>query len=167
MTASAEAGTGAVRSVVVVGGGTAGYLTALALRRELPELDVILVESKKIPIVGVGEATTTLMPPFLHRQLGIDVVDLYRAVRPTWKLGIKFEWGLPGQYSFNFPFGGTDALEAYAHDGDIASQSISSLLMAADRVPIVLRRRRRAPLAAAAGEVRLPSRQRTVRRLPG
>ena len=138
MTASAEAGTGAVRSVVVVGGGTAGYLTALALRRELPELDVTLVESKKIPIVGVGEATTTLMPPFLHRQLGIDVVDLYRAVRPTWKLGIKFEWGLPGQYSFNFPFGGTDALEAYAHDGDIASQSISSLLMAADRVPIVL-----------------------------
>ncbi len=58
------------------------------------------LEARKV--VGVGEATTTLMPPFLHRQLGIDIVDLYREVRPTWKLGIKFDWGLPGRYSFSY-----------------------------------------------------------------
>src|SRR5262249_50825184 len=66
----------AVRNVVVVGGGTAGYFAALAIKRALPSLQVTLIESSKIPIIGVGEATTTLMPPFLHLQLGIDILEL-------------------------------------------------------------------------------------------
>jgi len=137
MDVSGESSAGAGRSVVVVGGGTAGYLTALALKRQLPGLDVTLIESSAIPIIGVGEATTTLMPPFLHLQLGVDIVELYREVRPAWKLGIKFDWGLPGDYSFMYPFGATDPIEAYAHDGHIANQSVAGLMMAADRVPIV------------------------------
>lgn len=126
-----------VRTILVVGGGTAGYFTALALKRQLPHLDVTLIESSRIPIIGVGEATTTLMPPFLHRLLGIDILELYRAVRPTWKLGIKFEWGLPGDYFFTYPFGGTAPIEAYRHDGNLTNQSVTALLMAADRVPIL------------------------------
>lgn len=125
-----------IQSVVVVGGGTAGYFAALAIKRALTRLDVTLVESSKIPIIGVGEATTTLMPPFLHRQLGIDICELYREVRPTWKLGIKFLWG-PGDDFFCYPFGFTAPIEAYAHDGNITNQSLAALMMRADRVPIV------------------------------
>ena len=138
MIVSEPTGAGAVRSVVVVGGGTAGYFAALALKRALADLEVTLIESSRIPIIGVGEATTTLMPPFLHRQLGIDITELYREVRPTWKLGIKFDWGRPGDYAFAYPFGFTNPIEACAHDGDLTNQSVCSLMMAADRAPILI-----------------------------
>src|SRR5262245_27118541 len=83
------------RTVAIVGGGTAGYLTALALRRFRPELDVTLIESSRIPVIGVGEATTPEMVKFLHapRFLGRPVIDFWCRVQPTWKLGIKFAWG--------------------------------------------------------------------------
>src|SRR5262249_31575084 len=134
----------------VLGGGTAGYFAALALKRRFPGLRVTVIESSAIPIIGVGEATTTLMPPFLHHQLGIDVVELYREVRPTWKLGIKFAWGLPGDYFFTYRFGPADPVDAYRHDGDIHAQSLTSLFMEANRSPI---------LRDASGDVRslLPS----------
>ena len=127
-----------LRRIAVVGGGTAGYFAALSLKRELADVEVTLIESKKIPIIGVGEATTTLMPPFLHLLLGIDIVELYREVKPTWKLGIKFEWGLPGDYFFVYPFGDGNPVEAYAHEGDIANQSLCALMMVADRSPIAI-----------------------------
>ncbi len=126
-----------VERILIVGGGTAGYLSAIALRRDRPDIEVTLVESSKIPIIGVGEATTTLMPPFLHQRLGIDIVDLYREVRPTWKLGIRFEWGAPGEYSFDYPFGATAALEAFAHDGNLDNQSVAGMMMRSGRAPVV------------------------------
>jgi tryptophan halogenase len=62
----------AIRRVGVLGGGTAGYLAALALRAKRPWLDVTLVESSRIPVIGVGEATTPPLTAFLHHYLGID-----------------------------------------------------------------------------------------------
>jgi len=126
------------RSIAVIGGGTAGYMTALAVKRRFPEMRVTVVESSTIPIIGVGEATTTLMPPFLHGELGLDVVDLWKAVKPTLKLGIRFEWGLPdAAYSFAFPFGAASAIDAAAHDGSLDNQSLTSLLMQERRVPLL------------------------------
>jgi tryptophan halogenase len=125
-----------IRTVGVIGGGTSGYFAAIALKKRFPGLDVTVIESKSIPIIGVGEATTTLMPPFLHAQLGIDVLELFREVRPTWKLGIKFDWGLPGDYFFNYPFGETNTDEPYFHDGDLRTQSLTSLLMMEEKIPL-------------------------------
>ena len=127
-----------VAHVGILGGGTAGYLTALALRRKVPGLAVTLIESPDVPIIGVGEATTPLMPQFLHVDLGLDVHRLFAEVSPTFKLGIRFLWGAPGDGDFNYPFGPIHLLEprVYGEDGglDLRACSLGSLLMAADAV---------------------------------
>ncbi len=58
-------------------------------------------------------------------------------MRPTWKLGIKFDWGLPGDYFFTYPFGETNTDEPYLYDGHLRQQSFTSLLMAAGKAPIL------------------------------
>ena len=118
-----------IRRVGIVGGGTAGYLAALALRRRRPELEITLIESSRIPVIGVGEATTPLMPQFLHVDLGLDVHDFFRRVQPTFKLGIHFQWGPKPEHHFSYPFGPSRTLEAITHDGHLRHASLRSLLM--------------------------------------
>ena len=120
-------------SIGIAGGGTAGYLTALALRRKHPDVEVTLIESSAIPVIGVGEATTPLMPQFLHVDLGLDVGELFREVAPTFKLGIRFEWGSDG--AFNYPFGPVHVLEPAVYDGNIRRCSPRSLLIEAAALP--------------------------------
>jgi len=117
------------RTVGILGGGTAGYLTALCLRAGRPELDVTVIESSKIPIIGVGEATTSEIVAYLHRILGLDVHQFYREVKPTWKLGIRFVWGLPGDHTFNFPFDIPLPLESLLYEGHLLNTSLLSILM--------------------------------------
>ena len=50
------------KSIVVVGGGSAGFLAAITLKARMPVLDVTVVHSSDIPIIGVGEGTTLTMP---------------------------------------------------------------------------------------------------------
>jgi tryptophan halogenase len=91
--------------VVVVGGGTAGWMTAAALVRLLPTAcSVHLVESTDIGIVGVGEATLPHIRAFVER-LGLDEADFMRATHATFKLGIDFrDFGAIGD-SYIHPFG--------------------------------------------------------------
>ncbi len=121
-------------SIGIVGGGTAGYLTAMALKRKLPGLEVTLIESSAVPVIGVGEATTPLMPQFLHVDLGLDVGELFRRVAPSFKLGIRFAWGTPGG-SFNYPFGPLHVLEPAVFDGEVRRCSPRSLEIEAGVVP--------------------------------
>ncbi|MEX2125880.1 MAG: tryptophan halogenase family protein [Woeseia sp.] len=83
-----------VQNVVIAGGGTAGWLAAAALSRQLGEiLDITLIESDEIGTVGVGEATIPPMRVF-HKLLRIDEQEFMRATEATFKLGIYFEhWG--------------------------------------------------------------------------
>ena len=89
-------------SIGILGGGTAGYFAALSLKRSHPDMNVTVIESSKIPVIGVGESTTTEVLPFLHHFLGFDPIEFFQEVRPTLKFGIEFDWGCPGDYKFNF-----------------------------------------------------------------
>jgi len=91
--------------VVIVGGGTAGWMTAASLVKLLPrQCDVHLVESEAIGIVGVGEATLPHIRGF-NERLGINEAEFMADTRATFKLGIEFRgWGKPGD-SYIHPFG--------------------------------------------------------------
>jgi len=86
-----------VRKVVIAGGGTAGWLAAAALAKQLGGLlDITLVESDEIGTIGVGESTIPTVRAF-HSLLGVDEREFMRATQSSFKLGIAFEnWGRIG-----------------------------------------------------------------------
>lgn len=96
-----------VKKVVIVGGGTAGWMAAASFSRLLGKsIDVTLVESEEIATVGVGEAT---VPPLilLNRYLDINEQEFMTAVKGSIKLGISFEnWRNVGE-NYIHPFGYT------------------------------------------------------------
>jgi tryptophan 7-halogenase len=92
-----------VRRVVIVGGGSAGWMAAAALSKMLGHrlAEIQLVESAEIGIVGVGEATLPTIR-FFNRSLGVDEGDFVRATQATFKLGIDFVgWAGPGTSFFH------------------------------------------------------------------
>ena len=106
-----------IKKVVIVGGGTAGWMAAAALSKLLGKnLDISLVESDQIGTVGVGEATIPLLSAF-HQLLGINEQDFMRATQATFKVGIQFEnWGAVGdKYLHGFGIIGQDCWACSFH----------------------------------------------------
>jgi tryptophan 7-halogenase len=91
-----------VRKVVILGGGTSGWIAAALLKKVLAAaVDIELVESETIGTVGVGEAT---IPPIrlLNNVLGINEAEFLRETKASIKLAIKFEnWRVPGESYFH------------------------------------------------------------------
>src|SRR5512144_922371 len=99
-----------IRKVLVVGGGTAGWMTAAFLSQALGKhVAIQLVESDAISTIGVGEAT---IPPIIdfNNALGIDEDEFVRATQATFKLGVQFRnWFAKGdQYTHGFGSMGRD-----------------------------------------------------------
>jgi len=78
-----------VNSVVIMGGGVVGWFTAALLSKRHPDIKVTVIESPKVPILGVGESTIPQLGDLLE-WVGIDEFDWMKAVHGIHKLGNHF-----------------------------------------------------------------------------
>jgi tryptophan 7-halogenase len=129
-----------VRNVIVLGGGSAGFMVALALKMKLPDLSVRVIHSSDLGIIGVGEGSTVALTRFLHGYLRLSPTKLFELARPTWKMGLKYIWG--PRDSFHYTLGPGPATKGpglarpigYYCDADLTHQDMHSAMMAQDKV---------------------------------
>ena len=128
--------------ILVLGGGSAGFLAAITLRAKLPAVAVVVIRSKELGIIGVGEGTTVSVPNFLHGFLNIDPIEFHRLVNPTFKLGIKFLWGPRPHFNYTFSPQFDMRYAALTHstgyycdrdDESVQFASVNSALMSCDK----------------------------------
>ncbi len=90
-----------MKNIVVLGGGTAGWLTALYAKTRYPKENVTVIESKLIGILGAGESSVPDLLPFLNK-LQISIKDIIKETNATIKIGIKFTgWDNNRSYYFH------------------------------------------------------------------
>ena len=136
-----------IRRLVIVGGGTAGWMAAASLQQHFSgtPLSIAVVESPDIGTIGVGEATTPTIRRF-YQQLGLRDLSVMQAIGATCKLGIQFNhWKQPG-HSFFHPFSvfgqslnGVEFIQYWLKaknaglDGELSDFSLGAQLALADK----------------------------------
>lgn len=135
---------GRVESVLVVGAGTAGLVSALMIRQMNPDLPITVLYSSRIGHIMVGEGTVATTPALLHERMGLDRQAFYSAVKPTPKIGVRFLWGKNGDFHYTFEpalnVGGNDFHNlplgfSFPMDQPFIDYSMSSAFMAAGKLP--------------------------------
>jgi tryptophan halogenase len=128
-----------IRSILVLGGGSAGFLTAVTLKRKMPQLDVLVLRSPSIGIIGVGEGTTPAVTQHLHGYLGLDPVGFFRELDPVWKLGIRLKWGPRPHFDYSFlaqfdtRYHPLPKPTGFYVDDDLTDAGIQAAMMSRDR----------------------------------
>lgn len=103
-----------IKNVVIVGGGSAGWMTAAMLAKQLNNaVNITLIESEEIGTIGVGEAT---IPPIkrFNALLGIDESEFIKFCNGSIKLAIEFENWRTQNHKYMHPFG------SFATDFDLS-----------------------------------------------
>ncbi|MDB5679266.1 tryptophan halogenase family protein [Sphingomonas bacterium] len=105
-----------IKTVIIVGGGTAGWMTAALLSHVFQSYRIRLIESDEIGIIGVGEATIPAIRDY-NTLAGIDQVEMIRATQATFKLGIDFVGWRDGTDRYFHGFGkiGQDFMWLHTH----------------------------------------------------
>ena len=100
-----------MKQIVIIGGGTAGWLTALYMKKRYKDYNITLLESTKLGILGAGEGGTPTLRSMLLEGFGFDEAEFLKEVSGTKKYGILFDkWNTDASHSFVHGFG-LDALE--------------------------------------------------------
>ena len=92
-----------IKSLVIVGGGSSGWMTAAALTYKFPQLNITLIESEKISTIGVGESTLGYINRFMD-FLDIKDPDFMPYCQATYKNSIQFTDFYKKQHRFQYPF---------------------------------------------------------------
>lgn len=91
-----------IRRILILGAGSAGLMAAVTLKRKLPHLEVTVVRSPELGVIGVGEGTTPSFPRHFFNYLRVKPQQFFEQAEPTWKLGIKFLWGTSREFYYTF-----------------------------------------------------------------
>ena len=124
-----------IKSILVLGAGSAGLIAAISLRRKLPQLAIRVVRSPEIGVIGVGEGTTPNFPKHVFDYLGISRARFHALAEPTWKLGVRFLWGPRGRFDYTFDkqldchWTDMPMPNGYYCDGEFRCASVPSALM--------------------------------------
>lgn len=116
-----------MKKVVIIGGGTAGWLTALYIQKNLGDSEITLIASSKIGILGAGESSTPNFPAILE-ILGINEIDFVKETKSTIKVGNDFiNWRGDGKNVVHTFMGGPESLHGFHFDARLVANYLQNI----------------------------------------